>query len=137
MSYATASYAAPTRIRHVSRIIPLGNGWEKRYEMFFFSGGKGIRVAPKRSSTILQVYASQVRERSLASSLQLTAQPVVLSTLHIELNRFETQKLKRHGNHPPLLRLRETSMTSQPDILIADVDINALRLAQRYKIPSV
>ncbi len=55
----------------------------------------------------------------------------------MEQNRFEMKKSNAMETIYRYYDLRENLHDIAPDILIADGDINALRLAQRWKIPSV
>jgi uncharacterized protein (TIGR00661 family) len=55
----------------------------------------------------------------------------------MEQNRFEMKKSNAMETIHRYYDLRENLHDIAPDILIADGDINALRLAQRWKIPSV
>jgi uncharacterized protein (TIGR00661 family) len=55
----------------------------------------------------------------------------------MEQNRFELKKSNAMETIHRYYDLRENLHDIAPDILIADGDINALRLAQRWKIPSV
>jgi uncharacterized protein (TIGR00661 family) len=55
----------------------------------------------------------------------------------MEQNRFEIKKSNAMETIHRYYDLRENLHDIAPDLLIADGDINALRLAQRWKIPSV
>jgi UDP-N-acetylglucosamine--N-acetylmuramyl-(pentapeptide) pyrophosphoryl-undecaprenol N-acetylglucosamine transferase len=125
---------------HVSRIIPLGKRLEKNgHEMFFYSGGKAYEMLQKEFS---QVYKCQPiswyeNAHGIITSASLINMLFPLPLFNMEQNRFEMKKSNAMETIHRYYDLRENLHDIAPDILIADGDINALRLAQRWKIPSV
>jgi UDP-N-acetylglucosamine--N-acetylmuramyl-(pentapeptide) pyrophosphoryl-undecaprenol N-acetylglucosamine transferase len=125
---------------HVSRIIPLGKRLEKNgHEMFFFSGGKAYEMLQKEFSHVYKCtpVAWYENAHGIITSASLLNLLIPLPLFNMELNRFELKKSNAMETIHRYYDLRENLHDIKPDILIADGDINALRLAQRWKIPSV
>ncbi len=125
---------------HVSRIIPLGKRLEKNgHEMFFFSGGKAYEMLQKEFSHVYRCtpVAWYENAHGIITSASLLNLLIPLPLFNMELNRFELKNSNAMETIHRYYDLRENIHDIAPDILIADGDINALRLAQRYKIPSV
>ena len=125
---------------HVSRIIPLGKRLEKNgHEMFFFSGGKAYEMLQKEFSHVYRCTPVSWYENAhgIITSASLLNLLIPLPLFNMELNRFELKNSNAMETIHRYYDLRENIHDIAPDILIADGDINALRLAQRYKIPSV
>ncbi len=125
---------------HVSRIIPLGKRLEKNgHEMFFFSGGKAYELLQKEFTHVYRCTPVSWYENAhgIITSASLLNLLVPLPLFNMELNRFEIKNSNAMETIHRYYDLRENIHDIAPDILIADGDINALRLAQRYKIPSV
>ena len=125
---------------HVSRIIPLGKQLEKNgHELFFFSGGKAYKLLQKEFNHVYKCTPISWYENAhgIITSASLINLLFPLPLFNLELNRLE---IKRSNAMETIYRyydLRENLHDIAPDMLIADGDINALRLAQRWKIPSV
>ena len=125
---------------HVSRIIPLGKRLEKNgHEMFFFSGGKAYELLQKEFTHVYRCTPVSWYENAhgIITSASLLNLLVPLPLFNMELNRFELKNTNAMETIHRYYDLRENIHDIAPDILIADGDINALRLAQRWKIPSV
>jgi UDP-N-acetylglucosamine--N-acetylmuramyl-(pentapeptide) pyrophosphoryl-undecaprenol N-acetylglucosamine transferase len=125
---------------HVSRIIPLGKRLEKSgHEMFFFSGGKAYEMLQKEFSHVYKCTPVSWYENAhgIITSASLINLLFPLPLFNMEQNRFEMKKSNAMETIHRYYDLRENLHDIAPDILIADGDINALRLAQRWKIPSV
>jgi len=125
---------------HVSRIIPLGKRLEKNgHELFFFSGGKAYELLQKEFIHVYRCTPVSWYENAhgIITSASLLNLLVPLPLFNMELNRFELKNSNAMETIHRYYDLRENIHDIAPDILIADGDINALRLAQRYKIPSV
>jgi uncharacterized protein (TIGR00661 family) len=125
---------------HVSRIIPLGKRLEKNgHEMFFFSGGKAYEMLQKEFSHVYKCQPISWYENAhgIITSASLINLLFPLPLFNMEKNRFEMKKSNAMETIHRYYDLRENLHDIAPDILIADGDINALRLAQRWKIPSV
>jgi UDP-N-acetylglucosamine--N-acetylmuramyl-(pentapeptide) pyrophosphoryl-undecaprenol N-acetylglucosamine transferase len=125
---------------HVSRIIPLGKRLEKNgHELFFFSGGKAYEMLQKEFSHVYKCQPISWYENAhgIITSASLINMLFPLPLFNMEKNKFEMKKSNAMETIHRYYDLRENLHDIAPDILIADGDINALRLAQRWKIPSV
>jgi UDP-N-acetylglucosamine--N-acetylmuramyl-(pentapeptide) pyrophosphoryl-undecaprenol N-acetylglucosamine transferase len=125
---------------HVSRIIPLGKRLEKNgHELFFFSGGKAHEMLQKEFNHVYKCTPISWYENAhgIITSASLINLLFPLPLFNIEQNRFEIKKSNAMETIHRYYDLREKLHDIAPDILIADGDINALRLAQRWKIPSI
>ena len=125
---------------HVSRIIPLGKRLEKNgHEMFFFSGGKAFDMLQKEFKHVYECTPVSWYENAhgIITSASLLNLLIPLPLFNMEQNKFELKKSNAMETIHRYYDLREKLHDIAPDILIADGDINALRLAQRWKIPSI
>ncbi len=125
---------------HVSRIIPLGKRLEKDgHEMFFFSGGKAHKLLQKEFSHVYECTPVSWYENAhgIITSASLINLLFPLPLFNMEKNRIEIKPSNAMETINRYYDLREKLHDIAPDLLIADGDINALRLAQRWKIPSV
>jgi len=125
---------------HVSRIIPLGKRLEKNgHEMFFFSGGKAYELLKKEFSHVYRCQPISWYENAhgIITSASLLNLLIPLPLFNMEQNKFEMKKSNAMETIHRYYDLREKLHDIAPDLLIADGDINALRLAERWKIPSL
>jgi UDP-N-acetylglucosamine--N-acetylmuramyl-(pentapeptide) pyrophosphoryl-undecaprenol N-acetylglucosamine transferase len=125
---------------HVSRIIPLGKRLEKNgHELHFFSGGKAYEMLQKEFSHVYRCQPISWYENAhgIITSASLVNLLFPLPLFNMEQNRFEMKKSNAMETIYRYYDLRENLHDIAPEILIADGDINALRLAQRWKIPSI
>ncbi len=125
---------------HVSRIIPLGKRLQNRgHEMFFFSGGKAYELLQKEFSHVYKCTPISWYENAygIITSASLVNMFLPLPLFNFEKNRLEIKNSNAWETIHRYYDLEKTSMTLAPDLLIADGDINALRLAQRWGFPSV
>jgi UDP-N-acetylglucosamine--N-acetylmuramyl-(pentapeptide) pyrophosphoryl-undecaprenol N-acetylglucosamine transferase len=125
---------------HVSRIIPLGKRLQKKgHAVFFFSGGKAFEMLQKEFTHVYECTPISWYENAhgINTSASLVNLLFPLPLFNMEQNRFEIKKSNAMETIHRYYDLRENLHDIAPDLLIADGDINALRLAQRWKIPSV
>ena len=125
---------------HVSRIIPLGKRLEKNgHELFFFSGKKAYEMLQKEFSHVYECtpVAWYENAHGINTSASLLNLLFPLPLFNMEQKKFELKTSNAMETIHRYYDLRENLHDIAPDILIADGDINALRLAQRWKIPSV
>jgi UDP-N-acetylglucosamine--N-acetylmuramyl-(pentapeptide) pyrophosphoryl-undecaprenol N-acetylglucosamine transferase len=125
---------------HVSRIIPLGKRLQKNgHELFFFSGGKAYDMLQKEFSHVYKCTPVSWYENAsgIITSASLLNLLVPLPLFNIEQNRFELKSSNAMETIHRYYDLRENLHDVAPDLLIADGDINALRLAERWRIPSL
>ncbi len=125
---------------HVSRIIPLGKRLEQDgHELFFFSGGKAYEMLQKQFKHVYECTPVSWYENAygIITSASLLNMFVPLPIFNMERNRFELKSSSAMETIHRYYDLRENLHDVAPDLLIADGDINALRLAQRWRIPSL
>jgi uncharacterized protein (TIGR00661 family) len=125
---------------HVSRIIPLGKRLEKNgHELFFFSGGKAYQMLQKEFRNVYNCTPVSWYENTygIITSASLINVLFPLPLFNIEKNKFEIKNSSTMETIHRYYDLRENLSDIAPDVLIADGDINALRLAQKWGIPSV
>ncbi len=125
---------------HVSRIIPLGKRLEKHgHEAFFFSGGKAFELLQKEFRHVYKCtpVAWYENGHGIVTSASLINILFPLPVFNAENRQFEIKNSNAMEVINRYYDLRENIRDIAPDVLIADGDINALRLASRWKIPSV
>jgi uncharacterized protein (TIGR00661 family) len=125
---------------HVSRIIPLGKRLEQHgHELFFFSGGKAYELLQKEFKNVCKVTPISWYENAhgILTSASLLNMFIPLPLFNTELNKFELKNSNAYETIHRYYDLRENILDIAPDILVSDGDINALRLAGRWKIPAV
>ena len=125
---------------HVSRIIPLGKRLEAHgHEIFFFSGGKAHEMLQKEFRNVYKCTPISWYENAhgIITSASLINLFFPLPLFNMEKNRLEIKNSNAWETIHRYYDLRENIHDIAPDLLIADGDINALRLAQRWKIPSL
>jgi len=107
--------------------------------MFFFSGGKAYEMLQKEFSHVYKCTPVSWYENAhgIITSASLINLLFPIPLFNMEQNRFEMKKSNAMETIHRYYDLRENLHDIAPDILIADGDINALRLAQRWKIPSI
>jgi UDP-N-acetylglucosamine--N-acetylmuramyl-(pentapeptide) pyrophosphoryl-undecaprenol N-acetylglucosamine transferase len=125
---------------HVSRIIPLGKRLQKHgHEMFFFSGGKAYDMLQKEFSNVYKCTPISWYENAygIITSASLINLFLPLPLFNFEKNRLEIKNSNAWETIHRYYDLRENIRGLAPDLLIADGDINALRLSQRWGFPSL
>lgn len=125
---------------HVSRIIPLGRLLAERgHELIFFSGGTAYQLLSKEFKNVYPCTPVAWYE----SSFGVIASASVLNILfplpryNYENNRFEIKSSNAAETIHRYYDLRRHILKIKPEIVIADGDMHALRLAHRWRIPSV
>lgn len=125
---------------HASRTMALGKKLEQRgHELFFFSGGRAFEVLKEEFKNVYAVTPLAWYENStgIITSASLFN---ILFPLPVYDSEEDKIKIKTSSAMETIHRyydLREHIFEISPDAIIADGDINALRLAQRWKIPDV
>ena len=125
---------------HVSRIIPLGKRLEKHgHEMFFFSGGKAYDMLQKEFKNVYKCTPISWYENAngIITSASLVNVFFPLPLFSLEKNRLEIKNSSTWESIHRYYDLRANIRNIAPDLIISDGDINALRLAQRWRFPSV
>jgi uncharacterized protein (TIGR00661 family) len=125
---------------HVSRIMKLGKKLAKRgHELFFFAGGKAFLLLKREfenvySCTPIVWYENSYGVISSASVLN------IFFPLPQYNHKISGLRLKNPSSLETVRRyydMRRHILKVRPDLIIADGDILALRLARRWRIPSV
>jgi UDP-N-acetylglucosamine--N-acetylmuramyl-(pentapeptide) pyrophosphoryl-undecaprenol N-acetylglucosamine transferase len=125
---------------HVSRAMSIGKELEKRgNELFFFSGGTAYRLLKKefknvRPCTPVTWYESAHGIHILISLLNIL---VPLPHFHYEKNKVEIKSSNAMETIHRYYDLRKHIRKIKPELIVSDSDMHALRLAHRWKIPSV
>jgi len=125
---------------HVTRIIPLGKKLaEKGHELFFFSGGTAYNLLKREFENVCPCTPVAWYETSkgvLASASFLNIL-FPLPRFNYEKNRFEIKNASGMETVHRYYDLRCNISRIRPDLIISDGDMHALRLADRWNIPSV
>ncbi len=125
---------------HVSRIIPLGKKLEERgYELFFFSGGKAYQLLQKefRNVSPCTPVAWYENASGIVASASLINILFPLPVFNPKKNKFEIKSSNAMETVHRYYDLRRHIRKIKPDLIIADGDLNALRMASRWKFPAV
>ena len=125
---------------HVTRIIPLGKRLEQGgHKLFFFSGGKAYEMLKKEFKNVYKCTPVSWYENAngIITSASLLNLLIPLPLFNKEKNNLEIKKSNAMETIKRYYDLRENIRNISPELLIADGDINALRLAQRWRIPSL
>ncbi len=125
---------------HVSRVIPLGKKLqEKGHELFFFSGGKAYELLQKefRNVYLCTPVAWYENASGIVASASLINILFPLPVFNREKNKFETKNSSGMETVHRYYDLRRPIHKIKPDLIISDGDLHALRLASRWKIPSI
>jgi uncharacterized protein (TIGR00661 family) len=123
---------------HATRTRALGKRLEQRgHEVFFFSGGRGFDALKK---DFLKVYpVTPVAWYENAKGI-ITSASLVNILLPLPIVQNNSLTLKSSSAMETVHRyydLRKNIRSISPDVIITDGDIHALRLALKWKIPSV
>jgi UDP-N-acetylglucosamine--N-acetylmuramyl-(pentapeptide) pyrophosphoryl-undecaprenol N-acetylglucosamine transferase len=125
---------------HASRTMALGKRLEQRgHEVYFFSGGRAYELLKKEFKNVQPITPVAWYENS--SGIITTASLInilfPLPVFNSEKNKFEVKTSSAMETIHRYYDLRKQLVKIAPDALIADGDINALRLAQRWRIPDI
>jgi uncharacterized protein (TIGR00661 family) len=125
---------------HVSRIISLGEKLAKRgHKLFFFSSGNAYQLLRNKFenvyySTPVVWYENNFGIITSASILNIF---FPLPLFNYEQNKLEIKSPNSLETIHRYYDLRKHLLKIKPDVMVADGDMHALRLAQRWKLPSV
>jgi UDP-N-acetylglucosamine--N-acetylmuramyl-(pentapeptide) pyrophosphoryl-undecaprenol N-acetylglucosamine transferase len=125
---------------HVSRIIPLGKKLrEKGHELFFFSGGKAYALLQKEFRNVYPCTPVAWYENAsgIVASASLINILFPLPVFNHEKNAFIIKSSNAMETVYRYYDLRRQIRKIKPDLVIADGDLHALRMAARWKFPSV
>lgn len=125
---------------HASRTTALGKRLEQRgHEVFFYSGGKAYQQLKKEFKNVYPCTPAAWYENAsgIITSASLLNILFPLPYFNSETGNFEIKNSSAMETIHRYYDLRRNIKEITPDILIADGDINALRLAHRWKIPAI
>jgi UDP-N-acetylglucosamine--N-acetylmuramyl-(pentapeptide) pyrophosphoryl-undecaprenol N-acetylglucosamine transferase len=125
---------------HVSRIIPLGKTLrEKGHELFCFSGGKAYELLRKEFKSVYPCTPVAWYENAsgIVASASLINILFPLPVFNQEKDRFETKSSTAMETVHRYYDLRRHIHEIKPDLIVADGDLHALRMASRWKFPAV
>jgi UDP-N-acetylglucosamine--N-acetylmuramyl-(pentapeptide) pyrophosphoryl-undecaprenol N-acetylglucosamine transferase len=125
---------------HVSRVMPLGKRLEKNgHKLFFFSGGKAYQLLQKEFANVYPATPVAWYETShgIVTSASLINILFSLPNYNYEKGAFEVKSSSAMETIHRYYDLRRNIRKIKPDLLVSDGDMHALRLASRWKIPSV
>ena len=125
---------------HASRTRALGRCLEQRgHEVFFFSGGKAYDLLEKEFKKVYPVTPVAWYENS-AGVITSASLINILFPLPVYNSEADVLQIKTSSAMETIHRyydLRKRIYEIAPDAVIADGDLNALRMAQRWKIPDI
>jgi len=125
---------------HVSRVIPLGKRLEKNgHELFFFSGGKAYELLQKEFKNVYPCtpVAWYENAHGIVASASLMNILFPLPYFNHEKSKFEIKNSSGMETIHRYYDLRRHIRKIKPDLIVSDGDLHALRLASRWKFPSV
>jgi uncharacterized protein (TIGR00661 family) len=125
---------------HVSRIIPLGKKLrEKGHKLFFFSGGKAYELLRKEFRNVYPCTPVAWYENAsgVVTSASLVNILFPLPVFNYEKNRLETKSSTAMETVHRYYDLRKHIHKIKPDLVVADGDLHALRMAARWHFPAV
>ncbi|HUT17281.1 MAG TPA: glycosyltransferase [Acidobacteriota bacterium] len=125
---------------HVSRVIPLGKRLEKNgHELFFFSGGKAYQLLQKEFKNVYPCtpVAWYENAHGIVASASLMNILFPLPYFNHEKSKFEIKNSSGMETIHRYYDLRRHIRKIKPDLIVSDGDLHALRLASRWKFPSV
>jgi len=125
---------------HVSRIIPLGKKLrEKGHELYCFSGGKAYTLLKKEFRNVYPCTPVSWYENAsgIVTSASLINILFPLPVFNNEKDRFETKSSTAMETMHRYYDLRRHIYEIKPDLIVADGDLHALRMASRWKFPAV
>jgi uncharacterized protein (TIGR00661 family) len=124
----------------VSRIIPLGRRLkENGQEVIFFSGGKAFQLLQKEFENVHYCTPVAWYENSRGILVYASLMNILLPLpiINNEKNKLEFKNSNAMETVHRYYDLRRQIERFKPDLIIVDGDFHALRLASRWKIPSV
>ncbi len=125
---------------HVNRIIPLSKKLQRRdHELFFFSGGTAHQLLKKEFENVHHCtpVAWYENAHGVIASASVLNILIPLPYFNYQKNTLEIKSPSAAETVHRYYDLRKHIRRIKPDLIIADGDIHALRLAYRWKIPSV
>jgi UDP-N-acetylglucosamine--N-acetylmuramyl-(pentapeptide) pyrophosphoryl-undecaprenol N-acetylglucosamine transferase len=125
---------------HATRIIPLGKKLEEKgHELFFFSGGKAYQLLQKEFRNVYPCTPVAWYENAsgIVASASLINILFPLPVFNYENSKFEIKSSNAMETVHRYYDLRRHIKKINPDLIVADGDLHALRMATRWKFPAV
>jgi uncharacterized protein (TIGR00661 family) len=125
---------------HVSRIIPLGKKLqEKGHDLYFFSGGKAHALLQKEFTNVYPCTPVAWYENAsgIVASASLINILFPLPVFNHEKNKFTIKSSNAMETIHRYYDLRKHIRKIKPDLVVADGDLHALRMASRWNFPSI
>jgi UDP-N-acetylglucosamine--N-acetylmuramyl-(pentapeptide) pyrophosphoryl-undecaprenol N-acetylglucosamine transferase len=125
---------------HASRTVALGKRLEQNgHEVFFFSGGKAYQLLRREFKNVYPCtpVAWYENARGVVTSASLINILFPLPSFNYEKGAFEIKNSNAMETAHRYYDLRRHIRNIKPHLIVSDGDIHALRLAHRWKFPSV
>jgi UDP-N-acetylglucosamine--N-acetylmuramyl-(pentapeptide) pyrophosphoryl-undecaprenol N-acetylglucosamine transferase len=125
---------------HASRTIALGKRLEKRgHEVFFFTGGRAYQLLQREFKNVYPCtpVAWYENARGINTPASLINILFPLPVFNSEKDKFEIKNSSAMETTHRYYDLRRRIKEIKPDLIVSDGDIHALRLANRWRVPSV
>jgi UDP-N-acetylglucosamine--N-acetylmuramyl-(pentapeptide) pyrophosphoryl-undecaprenol N-acetylglucosamine transferase len=125
---------------HVSRLIPLGRKLGKKgHELYFFSGGKAYELLQKEFKNVYLCTPVAWYENAsgIVASASLVNILFPLPVFNYEKAGFTVKSSTAMETIHRYYDLRKHIRKIKPDMVVADGDLHALRMASRWKFPAV
>ena len=125
---------------HVSRIVPLGKKLQENgHTLFFFSGGKAYELLRKQFRNVYQCTPVAWYENAsgIVESASIINILFPLPVFNYENSKFEIKTSTAMETMHRYYDLRRHIRKIEPDLIIADGDLHALRMASRWNLPAV
>src|SRR3990172_9038786 len=125
---------------HASRTLALGKRLEKNgHELFFFSGARAYQLLRKEFKNVYPCtpVAWYENAHGIVTSASLINILFPLPYFNPEKRKFEIKNSSAMETIYRYYDLRQYIRKIKPDLIVSDGDMHALRLASRWKTPSV
>jgi UDP-N-acetylglucosamine--N-acetylmuramyl-(pentapeptide) pyrophosphoryl-undecaprenol N-acetylglucosamine transferase len=125
---------------HVSRLIPLGRKLGKKgHKVYFFSGGRAYELLQKEFKNVYLCTPVAWYENAsgIVASASLVNILFPLPVFNYEKAGFTVKSSTAMETIHRYYDLRKHIRKIKPDMVVADGDLHALRMASRWKFPAV
>lgn len=125
---------------HVSRLMLLGKMLkEGGNQLFFFSGGNAYKLLKKEFGNVYHCRPVAWYENAWGISVSASLLNILSPLPHLnqEKGRLEIKSPSGLETVHRYYDLRRNLLKIKPNLIVSDGDLHALRLAHRWKIPSV